>query len=272
MKSDLLMRVGGPAVVAAVDTIGTVWVIGNTATIDGTVRELVVINGSARVNGTVQGNMVIISGTADLGPTAVIGKDVLLYRATVTPGAGAKIGGTIHNEVGVSLGARALWILWLSITIAMIAAGIVVGYFAGSPLKEVAGSIRKDWRETVLAALILIVGLPAAAVASFMTGIGFVLGFFILFVLIPALCLIGYVVAGTAVGLAFLNGAAETRTKLYSRIAFGIFVLQLLAVVPAIGGLLVLIGSQLGAGALVYRTWDRGRERNPKGNLIIQPV
>ena len=216
--------------------------------------------------------MVIVSGTGDLGPSAVIGKDILLYHSTVTSGAGAKIGGAVHNEVGVSFGARALWVLWLSVTIAMIAAGIVLGYFAGDALNDVADSMRTEWRGTIVTALILIFGLPFAAVISFMTGIGFVLGFFILFALIPLLCLTGYVIAGTSLGRAFLNGGPESRGKMYSRIAFGILMLQLLAVVPAIGGVLILIGSQLGAGALVYRAWRRGRNATMHPSLIVQPA
>ena len=272
VKSDLLFRVGGPVTVAPTDTIGTLWVIGNSATVLGTVRDLVVINGTAKIDGTVQGNMVIVSGTGDLGPSAVIGKDILLYHSTVTSGAGAKIGGAVHNEVGVSFGARALWVLWLSVTIAMIAAGIVLGYFAGDALNDVADSMRTEWRGTIVTALILIFGLPFAAVISFMTGIGFVLGFFILFALIPLLCLTGYVIAGTSLGTAFLNGGPESRGKMYSRIAFGILMLQLLAVVPALGGVLILIGSQLGAGALVYRAWRRGRNATMHPSLIVQPA
>ena len=147
------------------------------------------------------------------------------------------------------------------------------GYFAGDSLGRLADGLRADWRGSLLTALVMLFGLPAAAILSFVTGIGFVLGFFILFVLIPFLSLAGYVVVGTSLGRAMLGGRRDPSSRMLTAIALGILVMQVIAVIPGIGGLILLVGSQIGAGALVYRTWRRGRsEQQTHPALIIQPA
>jgi hypothetical protein len=272
VKSDVLIRVEGPMKVGPTDSIGTLVIIGNNVDVLGTVRELIVINGSARIEGTVLNNMTVLNGSADLGSSARIGKDVLLYRSTLNSATGSRIGGTVHNEMGVSLGARALWLLWLSVTIAMIAGGLALGYFAKDSLGRVADGLRSEWRGTVVTALVLLFGLPAAAVLSFITGIGFVLGFFIMFVMIPFLSLVGYVIVATSIGRALLGAERDDASRMFTAIALGILILQLVLVVPGIGGVAVLVSSQLGAGALVYRTRTKNRSVPVPHGLIIQPA
>ena len=270
-KSDLLLRIDGPASVGPSDSVGTLIVIGNDATVLGSVEDLVVINGTARVAGTVKDNLVLFNGRADLAPTARIGKDVLLYRSTITRALGAHITGRVQNETGLSFGARGLWLLWLSLTIAIIAAGIVFAYLAGDQLNGVAEAMKSEWRGTLIATLFVVVGLPTAAVVSFMTGIGVVLGLFILFVTIPMLSLVGLLVAGAALGRAVL-GIRSSEQKTYAAIALGLFMIQTAAVVPGLGGLIVLASSQFGAGALVYHAWTRGKKGQLPRGLIVQPA
>lgn len=271
-NSDFTLRVNGPVVVKPGENLGSVWVIGNSATIDGTVHDLVVINGSARINGTVIENVVLMKGTADLGPAARIGKDVLLYRSTLNSSAGARVIGTVHNEAGFSFGAQALWFFWLSVTVGMVGAGILVAYFAGERLHVVADSLGTNWGGTVLAALAIVIGLPMAAILSFMTGIGFVFGLFLMFVMIPAVALAGYVIAGASIGRIILGTRRETSSKMYGAVVIGILAMQAAAVIPGIGAPAVLIASQLGAGALVYGRWKKRRDVPIQSGLIIQPA
>jgi hypothetical protein len=271
-NENFTLRVGGPVIVKAGENLGAVWVIGNAATIDGTVHELVVINGSARVTGTVTGNLVLMKGTAELGPSAVVGKDVLLYRSTLNSSPGARVTGTVHNEAGFSFGAQALWFFWLSVTIGMIGAGILVAYFAGERLQVVADSLGSNWSGTVLAALAIVIGLPMAAILSFMTGVGFVFGLFLMFVMIPMIALAGYVVAGASIGRIILGTRKESPSSMYGAVVIGILAMQAAAVIPGIGVLAVLIASQLGAGALMYRRWKKHREVLVPSRLIIEPA
>jgi hypothetical protein len=67
-----------------------------------TVKDIVVIGGSADIQGQVQRDVVVIGGGVDLGPHADIGKDVTVIGGTVHRDPGARIGGSI-NEVGRGL-------------------------------------------------------------------------------------------------------------------------------------------------------------------------
>jgi hypothetical protein len=162
--------------------------------------------------------------------------------------------------------------LWVSLTIALIVVGLGLGYFFGDSLGSVADQVRTGWRGIFLVTVALVCGLPLLAVLSFMTGIGFVLGFFIMFALIPALSLLGYIVAGTSIGRALLQVPDSSREKMFGSIAIGIVVFQLLALVPAIGVVSVLLGSWFGAAAVVYRAWQHEKRAVTNSALIAQPV
>jgi hypothetical protein len=48
--------------------------------------------------------------------------------------------------------------------------------------------------------------------------------------------------------------------------------LQLLTIVPIVGGLILLLSGQYGAGALLYRAWSRDRAEHAAPSLIVQPA
>src|SRR5436190_16851714 len=66
-EKGLMLRVTGDVTIAKDQTVGAVVVIDGTATIDGTVTDsLTVINGTAIINGTVREDVTVIAGTLDL--------------------------------------------------------------------------------------------------------------------------------------------------------------------------------------------------------------
>ena len=88
---------------------------------------------------------------------------------------------------------------------------------------------------------------------AFMSGLGFVLGFLILLVVVPALTFVGYFVSALALGRALLGVPERRAPSIYTNIAAGVLVLQLLALIPVVGALIVVLAGQLGAGAFAYR-------------------
>jgi hypothetical protein len=266
-RSDLLIRIRGPVTINPSESIGMLWVINNDVNVLGSVEELVVINGTARVSGTVRGNAVLLRSTMTLAPTAHVGKDVLLYRSTMHGVAGT-VAGKVHYESGASFGPGALWMLWVSITLAFMVAGLAFGYLFGDSLASVADQVRTDWRGIFLVTIALVCGLPIAAVLSFMTGVGFVLGLFIMFAVIPALSVLGYLVAGTSLGRGILQVPRGSREKLFGSIVLGMVALQMMALVPGIGVLAAFLGSWFGAAALVHRAWNHQRHRSGAASII----
>jgi uncharacterized RDD family membrane protein YckC len=76
-----------------------------------TVREMVVISGSARIDGRVTGDAVVVLGTLTLGPEAIIDGDTVLVAGTATIAQGARtrrdlviVGGSLDAPVGFTPG------------------------------------------------------------------------------------------------------------------------------------------------------------------------
>ena len=63
---------------------------------DQTARDVVVMGGSAMIDGTVTGDLVVIMGKAKLGPTAVVRRDVVVVGGTLEADPLARVG---HDRV-----------------------------------------------------------------------------------------------------------------------------------------------------------------------------
>jgi hypothetical protein len=257
---DVQIRINGPIHIASGDTASSVWVVNHNAIIDGVVRHgLGVINGSATITGHVDGGVVVVNGRLELGPGARIGRDVMLYRSTLVRASDAVIGGVVHTQRGFSVGAGAAWLVWLSFTIVVVLAGLLFAEIAPVTLTESAAVLIGNGGRAVIAALLVVVGVPTLAVLSFATVIGIPLGLTLLLVVIPALTFLGYLVAGSVVGAAMvgrMSSSGEWAAR-YRAIALGLVMLQFAVALPVVGGLIGFIASLLGAGALVARSWTR---------------
>ena len=96
----VLIVAGGDVEVAADEQADAVLVFGGDARIAGTVNTLLVIDGTATVDGATIETIAIAEGTAELiGETTVLG-DVLEFRATVERADGVAIGGTVRDMAG----------------------------------------------------------------------------------------------------------------------------------------------------------------------------
>ena len=260
---EVQIRINGPVHIAAGDTASAVWVVNHDATVDGLVREgLGVINGTARITGRVEGGVVVVNGRLELAPGARIERDVMLYRSVMTRANDAVIAGTVHNETGFSLGAAAIWIAWLSFTIVVVVAGLLFAELGPRTLTESAAYQAAHGGRSALTALLVVGTIPAIAIMSFATVIGIPLGLTLLFVVIPALSFLGYLVTGSTLGLVLVRRVAASGawTSRYRTIVVGLVTLQVLVALPVVGGLVGLMASLFGVGALVARSWSQ-RER-----------
>lgn len=78
-SSEMMVRVGSDVTVRAGEEIEQLVVILGSATVDGKVDgDVVVVAGNARVNGEISGNLVVPFGSAELGPEAVVRGDVVV--------------------------------------------------------------------------------------------------------------------------------------------------------------------------------------------------
>jgi hypothetical protein len=270
-RDDVQIRINGPVHIATGDTASTVWVVNHDATIDGVVREaLVVINGTARITGRVEGGIVIANGRLDLEPGARVEQDVMLYRSVMTRANDAVVAGAVHSQSAFSVGAGAVWLVWLSFTLVVLVAGLVFAELAPRTLTGSAEYLAAHGGRSAVTALIVSATVPAVAIMSFATVIGIPLGLILLIVVIPALSFLGYLTTGSMVGSALVTRVAATGawTSRYRRVLIGLLTLQVVVALPIIGGLLGLIASLLGVGALVARSWAE-RERTQRAPVPL---
>jgi uncharacterized RDD family membrane protein YckC/cytoskeletal protein CcmA (bactofilin family) len=99
-----LVLVGKDAVVREGETFSEVVVVGGSAMIDGTVTgDVVVIAGSAKVKGKINGGLVVVLGSADLGSDAYVRHNAVVVGGPVVTVPGAKIDGDLR-EVALGTG------------------------------------------------------------------------------------------------------------------------------------------------------------------------
>jgi hypothetical protein len=261
---DFQLRINGPVHVAAGDTAPAVWVVNNTATVDGVIRDgLGVINGTARVTGRVEGDIVVVNGRLELAPGARVERDVMLYRSTMTRAPDAIVTGVVHQQSAFSLGVTAMWLVWASFTIVVVLAGLLFAEVAPQTLRASASYLSAHAGRSALSAVVIACVLPVVAILSFATVIGIPLGLTLMVAVIPALAFLGYLVSGAALGDAMMSkffGATPPEERRYRTVALGLLMLQVCAAIPVIGGLLVFIASLMGVGGLVAQGWTQ-RER-----------
>lgn len=258
-----IFRANGDVTVATGEEMGAVIVANGNAIVDGAITDtLWVISGDATVTGEVDGDIVVIDGTLHLAPGATV-DNVTLIRSTLDRAADATITGELTEQDNlVSFGwAGAVFsiAMWLGVTVVLILAALLYAYAGGRQLTGTGELMRERWGASIVTGLALFVGLPILAVMAFFTIIGIPLGLAILLVVMPALWVLGYLVAGTWLGrmLTSALGRVDRPERPLLAAALGVLVFQLVGLVPALGPMLTILAGVIGAGALVYRIAGR---------------
>jgi hypothetical protein len=254
----VLIRINGDVRVAEGETVSNVVVIRGDAIIDGTVRDnLFVINGDAIIGdtGRVDGDINMIRGDLELAGGSRV-DNVMLLDSDLNREQGSVVTGDITRQSNVRWGflGSAFWIyLWLSMTVAVILAGLIFAAVGGRQLERASDALTGDAAMSIAGAVFLWVGAPILAVLAFITVVGIPFGLGILLIAMPAMWFLGYIVAGTRIGLAVTRrtpipeGAAGHP---YLAAFLGLLILQIIALVPVIGWLIALVAGLYGAGAL----------------------
>lgn len=186
---------------------------------------------------------------------------MLLYRGTLDHAPDARVAGAVHEEIGFSF-AHLAWLLWFGIPFLIVVAWLIFVVLAERQLRGAARLILTRPGPTVLSALGVVVGLPMLALAALFTELGIPLGFALLIFLLPSVAFLGYLVAGARVGRLVLRRWPQSAEHPYFSITIGLLILQVIGLIPALGRLVLLLASQLGAGALAYRSWRIKRGGN----------
>jgi hypothetical protein len=273
-EDDFTLRVNGPVTIGPDESISSVVVISGDATVAGVVRDsLVVIDGKATVSGRVDGDLTVIGGDLELLQGATV-ENVSLFDSDMVRADGVTVTGDLNDESWSSLGAIGTVfsiIFWIGSTLVVMLAAGLFARFGRRQLTEAVGLIGERTGGTFLSAISLVIGLPLVAVLAFVTVVGIPISLAIVIFLIPALAFFGYLIAGTWVGMGVIKVAGRTSAgeRPYLAAIGGVFLLQLISLIPVIGALFVFLGGVIGAGALVYRLLLQTTQKDLTGKELM---
>lgn len=265
-EEGLLLRVNGPVAVGENETIDNVIVIGGDATVDGTVTgSLLVINGDATVTGSVGEDVTVIRGTLNLESNAQV-ENVSVFRGNLQRDAGATVGGSVtEGDFQVSPWDWGIFwaFIWMGSTLVVLVSGLIFAGIGGRQLNAAGDSATREIGATLLGIVVLWFLLPIAMAMIFFTIVGIPLsvGYF-LFVL-PIVWFLGYLVSGTLLGRSILRGQREERHP-YLAALLGLFILQIIGIIPVFGGLVAFLAGVFGSGALIVLAWHAWRGERPE--------
>jgi hypothetical protein len=257
----VIIRINGPVHIAAGETVETVVVISGDATIDGTLMgSLVVIDGDALVSGQVRDDVTVVSGTLDLASTAQV-ENVSIIRGELVRDASASIGGSIsQGDYQVSPWDWGIFwaFMWVGMTLVVLTSGVILAAIGGRQVKAAGDAIQRDIGPSLLGAVVAWLVLPVLMFMVLFTVIGIPIGVgYFLFVL-PVLWFVGYIAAGTHLGRILLSRRHDDEHP-YLPALLGLMILQVIGIVPVIGGMLGFLAGIIGSGALLVLGWRAWR-------------
>jgi cytoskeletal protein CcmA (bactofilin family) len=255
----LTLRVTGDVTVAKGDTVGAVVVIDGTATIDGTVTDsLTVINGTAIVTGTVRSDLTVIAGTLDLRTGAQV-QDVNLIDSDLVRADGVIVTGAIESRDGFEIPSGVLAALsiyfWIAMTLTVVVAGLAFAAIGSRQLNEATRVMTGEPSNSFIGGVFLWVVLPIVAVLAMLTLIGIPLGLGVLVVVLPTMWFLGLIVAGARLGTFILHRDDAATRRPLAATTLGLVLLQLSLIIPVVGGLIVMLAGAWGAGALTFMAY-----------------
>jgi hypothetical protein len=266
---DVLVRVNGTVDLAAGDAVDVLVAVNSETDIAGTVRDtLVVVNETATISGDIGEEVFVYNGEIRLEPSARIGGDITLVNSDLVQADGAAISGRVVERAGAEaarelsrLAEAVSFIAWIGMTILFVVVALAWAALGGRQLSGMAGLLAARPELAVVWALVFWIAAPLVAVVAMITVIGLPLGLAILLVLLPLLWTLGYVVTGTRLGLFIddLRGATTDLQHPYLAAVIGVAILQLIGLVPWVGGFVVVLAGVFGAGVIVVQAWRRFR-------------
>ena len=257
----VLISTQGDITIPAGEQADFLMVVDGTATIAGEVNTIVVVNGSANLNGARTETVVAINSPVNLADGTVVLGDVMTANSIVQQGAGAQVVGEVTDmqasfiALGVVL-APALILMWIGFGLAVIAAGLLLAGIAGRQVRAAEALISREPVLTFATGIVGMVVIPLAAFVLIATLIGAALGVGILIALWPLVAFVGYLVAGIWIGDWVLQQRrpAVARERPYLAAVIGLLILQALGLIPVLGIVGMLL-SLFGFGAVVLLAW-----------------
>jgi hypothetical protein len=258
--------------IPAGDHVDLLFVVRGHAEIAGSVDTIVVVDGTATLTGAHADSLVVVNGSAALGAGTVIAGDVRTFDATVTQATGSVVDGTVRTYER-NAGAAALFLiplfllLMLGLGIAGLAAALFVAAFGARQVRNAESLISHEPGTVLVAGIVGSVVLPILAILTTITVVGAPLGLGALFIVLPAMAFLGWIVAAIFVGDWLLGRGrdASQAERPYLAAVVGVIVLAVVGLVPFVSAIATLFGF----GALLVMGWRILRPPTPQAGALV---
>jgi cytoskeletal protein CcmA (bactofilin family) len=248
----------GKLTVAEGDTVDTALLVHGTATIDGTVTGAVVVfDGRTDISGTVQGDVFVFNGAVTVRSGAVIDGD-LVTRQSPTVESGATVRGqqqrvsTRFNTGDLGLASRVIW--WVGYSVSTIVLGLLLLVLAPALDPAIVRAMRERFGGAIGFGVAVFFLLPIVAVLFLIVIVAIPLGLFLLLAL-ALLYTVGYVAGAHALG----RRLVKPPTSRFAAFLAGWAILRVLGLIPVVGGFVWTLASIFGLGIL----WVSARRSSP---------
>jgi hypothetical protein len=255
--------------------VGEVVVLHGSARIDGVAfGDVIVLDGGITVDGQVSGSVIAMDGSVKLGSSAHVGGDVTA-RGRIAVSRGAVVDGRIRQHAAftwrtpVSLFGR--FATWLAVTVSTLLLGLAIVFVAPRGVEAAFDAARNaPWFAAGWAAG-LVVGIPILAVLAMASLVALPLGLAVVLALALA-AFAGYALAAYTLGrLVWTNPERQV-------VAFlaGWGALRVVALIPFVSGVTFVLAAAFGLGVAAVATWrarsERGKHRERRAAIPLEPV
>ena len=235
----------GSVLVDRGQTAGDIVVADGDVTIRGTVTgDVIVADGDVTIRGTVEGDVVTLAGLATLGRRGRVGGDIVYADDKPVQTPGSQVGGKVEKLALGDASIIAAIGLWVAVTVSLLLLGLVLLLIAPRAGDAAVRTGREKTGIAFLVGLLAFFLLPVIAFAAFVTIIGLPLGVVLLLLIVP-LYAIGYLTTGLVLGSRIVK-----KGGILAFVA-GIVILQLLVLIPILGGLIGFVATLFGLGVLL---------------------
>ena len=243
----LVVNTGGHFTLTADQPVDMLVVVNGSASIEGSPRSVIAVDSTVDFVGGQAESIVAVNSTVGLDAASSVSGDVLRMNSTINAPSGTVQGNVedLTNGLGGAWFVTSLVsvVLYIGFAIALIVAALTVSQLAGRQVREAGASFQREPLNVLIAAIVGAIVLFTAGIVAIATILGAPLGFGILLIVIPAMFVVGYIVVAIAIGdaiVARLSSDGRPRPALGAFV--GTLVVILIGIVPFVGGLLAFAG------------------------------
>jgi hypothetical protein len=248
---------GGDVTLPAGEHADVLVIAGGTATIEGDVRSVVVLSGTANFVGGRTEDILAIAGHVTLDAETVVAGNIRTIDATVDQAPGAVIDGRINDGIDIAAGlwlvGPGLFIAYLGFVLAAMAAAVALAALASRQIRAAEALISEQPVMTLVAGFGGLFGIIAVSVLALVTIVGIPLGLGILVGFLPLVAFVGWLVTAIWIGGAIVRQTSPgvVRERPYLAAIVGTAAMGAISLIPFAGGFV----SFLGFGAVLMLMW-----------------